>query len=383
MIAGRGRDRDRLEHAVGRQLQRVVVVAGDQQVGDRDHAEHQHQAQERRAFRVAPVDAEAAAAPRDEVQPEVHRADQHEEHRDQLDRAAVEVAHAGVVVGEPADRDRRERVPDRVEHAHAGEEISRGAGGRDRDVDDPQHARGLGDARRELGVLDRPRHLRPVERHAAHAEHRQQRDREDHDAHAAEPLHLLPVIEHGARQRLEADQHGRAGGREARHRLEDRVGEPDRRLRRDVERQRARDAEHGPEQRHDDEPVAQAQVAPVTAHGPPDGRADRQQPAECGEEGRESAVAVEQRNAHRRQHRQAEHHQQQPEDALDGAKAHPRQNPGLSSTRIGKISRRPSSIAIVEIHSPDAFTDRKLEATSPRPGPTLLMQVAMALNAVI
>jgi hypothetical protein len=49
---------------------------------------------------------------------------------------------------------------------------------------------------------------------------------------------------------------------------------------------------------------------------------------------------------------------------------------------MGKISRRPSSIAVMQIHLPAAFMLVKLLATSPRPGPRLFMQVAIAENAV-
>src|SRR5580658_9677773 len=67
----------------------------------------------------------------------------------------MEVGDIGIVGREAAEGQRRERVADRIEQRHARRPKAQCAGGREDRVDGAQRARGLGDARRKLGVLDR------------------------------------------------------------------------------------------------------------------------------------------------------------------------------------------------------------------------------------
>ena len=118
-----------------------------------------------------------------------------------------------------------ERVADRVEPVHARELERDDAGHRDQEVDEPQRLRRLRDARRELLVLDRTRRLGLVELHAADAEQRQDGDHQHDDAHAAEPAERVTPEVDRRRQIIEPHQHRRAGRGQARHGLEERVGE--------------------------------------------------------------------------------------------------------------------------------------------------------------
>ena len=59
-----------------------------------------------------------------------------------------------------------------------------------------------------------------------------------------------------------------------------------------------------------------------------------------------------------------------------------RQKSGVNSTRIVKISSRPSSIARHNTQWEKGVTSRKWGATSPRPGPRLLSVAAIAEKAV-
>ena len=214
----------------------------------------------------------------------------------------VEVADAGVVGGEAAQRDGREAVADGVEHAHAGQPVGGGARDGEREVDVPQGLGGLGDARRQLGVLDRTGDLGAVEQHAADPEHGQHGDGEDDDAHAAQPLQQLAVEQHGVRQGVEAVQHRGAGGGETGEGLEDGVGEGNPQPRHGPERQRAEEAEPRPEQHHDEEAVAHPQLLAVAAERQPQGGAGGEGDDEGEDEGAGAAVAVQEGDGHRRQH---------------------------------------------------------------------------------
>ena len=59
-----------------------------------------------------------------------------------------------------------------------------------------------------------------------------------------------------------------------------------------------------------------------------------------------------------------------------------RQKVGENNTSTVKISSLPSSMAKALSHFTGSVMPAKLEATSPRPGPTLLMQAATAEKAV-
>lgn len=59
-----------------------------------------------------------------------------------------------------------------------------------------------------------------------------------------------------------------------------------------------------------------------------------------------------------------------------------RQKSGCNKTRTVSNSSRPSNMAMIEITLPGSLMVMKVCATSPSPGPTLFMHVAIAENAV-
>src|SRR5262245_60098019 len=79
-------------------------------------AQDAHEALE---LRIAKVVADSPMAPREEMQREVHAADEHEDDGDHLDRDIVEMPDARVVSRVAAGRDRREAVQNRIERRHA------------------------------------------------------------------------------------------------------------------------------------------------------------------------------------------------------------------------------------------------------------------------
>ena len=263
-----------------------------------------------------------AALQGQKVQRELGARNQHEDDADQLNGGAVEVADAGVVGREAAEGDGREAVADGVEQAHAGQPVGGGAGDGEAEVDVPQGLGGFGDARRQLGVLDRAGDFGAVQQHAADAEHGQHRHRQYDDAHAAQPLQELAIEQHGVRHGVEVAQHRCAGGGEAGKGLEHRVGERDAQPRHGVERQGAEEAEHGPEQHHDQEAVAYPQLFPVLAEHLPQYDAGDEGDTEGKDEGPGAAVLVEKGDNHGRYHREAEKGQQDADEAEDGFGLH-------------------------------------------------------------
>ncbi len=211
---------DDLEQPVQQRAAPVRVGARGLQHDDHERAERQRDEEVGAKLRVAQVACEAAIAEHQEMQREIGAAQEHEHHEDQRNRRAVEIGDAGVVRRYARCRDSREAVADRIERCHARKPETERTGSRETDVNEPERLRGLRDARRELFVLDRTRRLGLVQRHAADAEHRHERDCQNHDSHAAEPVDLLAVVEDRLRQLVEADDHGRAGRREAGHPLE-------------------------------------------------------------------------------------------------------------------------------------------------------------------
>ena len=148
---------------------------------DQDHDSGKKEA-DLRVFQQRP----GIAAHRLQVENERHGAHQHERGSDHVDGCAAEVPHGSVIVGEPAGRDRRHRMHDRVEHGHAGDLVSDGA-----------HAgQGYVQHRDRAGDLGRPgqnlvggiRGFHSEQLHAADLQHRQNGDGHDDDADAAEPL---------------------------------------------------------------------------------------------------------------------------------------------------------------------------------------------------
>ena len=55
----------------------------------------------------------------------------------------------------------------------------------------------------------------------------------------------------------------------------------------------------------------------------------------------------------------------------------------MNKTKRVKISKRPNSIAIIKTHLLESLIEEKLAATSPKPGPRLLIQAATAVKAEI
>ena len=101
------------------------------------------------------------------VEREVHSRQHHKRRDHPVDVRRAVLADAPVLGREPAGRHRRERVVDRVEQRHGGEEqdhLQRGQG----DVDRPQPLGRLGHARRQL-VRRWPGHLGLEQLHPAHA----------------------------------------------------------------------------------------------------------------------------------------------------------------------------------------------------------------------
>ena len=245
-----------------------------------------------------------------------------------------------IVRRESADGDRRERVAQGIEPAHAGQHVEDEADDREREIDVPERLGRLGDARRQLGVLDRAGRLRPVQLHAADAEHRQHGDGEDDDAHAAEPLQLLPVIENRPRQVVEAGQDRRAGRRQSRHGLEDRIGDRERQAVGEIQWRGAERAEYGPERCDHEEAVPQPQFPALAAHRQPADDARHQRQREALEKRQPGIVRIQQAEEDRRQHRQAEDHQEQPENALYDGPVHARASvPRRKKRQPGTASR--------------------------------------------
>jgi hypothetical protein len=231
---------------------------------------------------------------------------------DPLQPRRVEVAEAGVVRREAAQRQRRAHVHEGVRPAHAAPAVGEEARQRQREVQQVQRLGGVGDARRQLGFLERSRRLRLEHLRAADAEHRQDRHRQHQDAHAADPLQEVAPDVDRQRQVVEPDEHRRAGGRHCRDAFEVRAGERQcgqvQHQRQGGERRQA-----GPYQRHQQEAVARQQLAHVAPgraeqHGTRPQR-ERDRHAESSEPG----IAAEQRERQRHQHHDREDHD-------DGAK---------------------------------------------------------------
>src|SRR3569833_3104182 len=131
---------------------------------------------------------------------------------------------------------------------------------------------------------------------------------------------LLAVIKYRLRQLIETGDDGGAGGGETGHRLEHRLGE--RQMGLEHEGNGADHAEHRPEHHHDDEAVAGAQLAPLSAHRQPHGGAHQKPQAEREQEFRPFTLAVGQGHQQRRQQSDTVHHEQNAEDALNDGELH-------------------------------------------------------------
>ena len=217
---------------------------------------------------------------------------------------------------EAADRDSRKGMAQRIEPTHAGEPIAERAGNREGEIDVPKGFRSLGNTRRQLGILDRTGCFSAVQLHAADAQHGQHGDGENDNAHAAEPLQLLAIIKNGYRQVVEPGKNRRPGGREPGHGFEDRICKRQRQTVRKVQWRRAKRAQHRPERGHYEEAIAQPQVFAGAVHRQPAQEAGGKRDTETFNEGQPGVIVVVQAEQDRRQHGDAEHHQQQSKDAL-------------------------------------------------------------------
>src|SRR5690606_26618456 len=222
------------------------------------------------AFRIAPVAAHGTETPGGEVQREVDPRQHHEEHAYQLDDRAVVVADAGVVGREAADRHGGETVTDGIEQAHARRPVGQSARQGQAGVDEPEHLRRFGDAWSQLVVLQRARHLRPVQLHAADAQQRQYRHRQYDDPHAAEPLQLLPVEQQRPGQGIEPGDDSGAGGGQAGEGFEHRIGHAQIGQLQQVQRYRPEQAQHRPEKYGDQIAVPGTQLVALVAYRQPD-----------------------------------------------------------------------------------------------------------------
>ncbi len=127
---------------------------------------------------------------------------------------------------------------------------------------------------------------------------------------------MLAVIEDRLRQCIEPDQHGSPGRRESGNGLEYRVGHRHDGHVGEIQWQGAGQAETEPERCDYEEAVAEPQILARIAHRVPEDEPDEQRDAETFHEWLPRLFVVDQVDNYRRHHGDAEHHQQQTEDAL-------------------------------------------------------------------
>ena len=268
------------------------------------------------------VDRAAAAALDDEdgVERQRQGAGHHEDFGHDLDRHGIVEADRCVLGREAAGRDRGHRMVDGVEGGHAGRRHADRAGERQRHVDD-------GDDLGELAHL-RERLLRDVggfgmkELHAADAQGRQHAQRHDDDADAADPVEQRAPHQQALRHGVEAGEHGRAGRRQARHGLEQRIGVADVE-RGEEERQCAEGAGRKPG--GDGDEIAGAPVGQAEVGTPEAGRQRRADDADddraCAEVQRVAAAARQEVDGGRNEHQRGHGHQEEPVDEQDEMQA--------------------------------------------------------------
>ena len=115
---------------------------------------------------------------------------------------------------------------------------------------------------------------RPEELHAPDPHHRKEQHRHDDDPQPAGPLQHRPPQVGAQGQAVEIGERRRAGGRHARHRLEQRIDEACMRLAHD-ERQRTDDGQHQPHARGQQERLLQHQFAAAPGGGDGDQSAQK------------------------------------------------------------------------------------------------------------
>src|SRR5690606_11845191 len=262
---GGGGDGHRLEGGEAQRRGDIVILEIDQQYAADDEQSEQY-LQIGAAFRVLPVTAYGTEAPGGEMQGKGDTGQDHEQHADQLDRRAVVIADAGVMGGEAANGHGGKTVADGIEQRHASQPVGARAGQGQATVDEPQYLGGLGDAWGELVFLQRTRHLRPVQLHAADAQQRQYRYGQHDDPHATEPLQLLAVEQQGARQGIEPGDHGGAGGRQPGEGFEHRISDGQVGAVQQIQRHRPEQPQYQPEQDGNQVAVTGAQLVTPLAH---------------------------------------------------------------------------------------------------------------------
>src|SRR5690606_14751901 len=260
-----GGDGYRLEGGEAKRRVDIVILEIDQQ-NAADYTQPEQEQQIGAAFRVLPVTAHRTEAPGGEMQGKVDPGEDHEQQADQLDRRAVVIADAGVMAGEAANGHGGETVADGSEQRHDGQPVGDRAGQGQATIDEPQYLGGFGDARGELVFLQRARHFRPVQLHAADAQQRQYRHGQHDDPHAAEPLQLLTVEQQGARQGIEPGDHGGAGGRQPGEGFEHRISDGQVGAVQQIQRHRPEQPQYQPEQDGNQVAVTGAQLVTPLAH---------------------------------------------------------------------------------------------------------------------
>ena len=202
-----------------------------------------------------------------QVEHERHGPREHEQGRDPVQGGTVPARHRDVGGGEPSRRDGRQRVRERLERRHRHQPVGKRASHGERHIDQDDAGRDLAHARHDL--LGAVGGLRPEQLHAADAEGGQDRDRHADDADAAQPLQQRPPQQDAVRSVVEADDHGGAGRRQARHGLEEGVGEmvPQLGVVGDVERKGPEQSDGRPGDRREEKGLAQGQAAGQPAAG--------------------------------------------------------------------------------------------------------------------
>jgi hypothetical protein len=156
------------------------------------------------------------------IENERYRAEHHEHHRDPFDGGIVEISDGRVLGREPAGRHRGHRMDDRVIGCHAHGHVGHGAQPGHGDEHERDRGRDLGSAGQDL--LRRVEGLRLEQLHAADLQHRQHGNCHDDDPQTAEPLQQPAPEQDARRSAIQAGDDRGAGGGQARHRFEERVG---------------------------------------------------------------------------------------------------------------------------------------------------------------
>ena len=241
---------------------------------------------------------------------EIHCRDQHEHDQHEFDGGRIEIADAGVVCGKAAQPHRGESMTDRIEPGHAGQFQRHYAGQRDTRIDQPQAARGFSDARGECRLFHRTRRFGLEQLAPANAEQRQHRHREHDNTHAPNPVKFMPPQIDRRRQTVQSGEHRRAGGGNAGHGLEIRMGK-----RQAIDHQQQRESRHcghrRPHRHHQQISVTNGKFALVAACQDP----HQQTCAGCPQHGQQEilqrVIVVDKRGHDRQYVTAAEHHQHQ------------------------------------------------------------------------